>query len=429
MKVKRRKKASSSKNIAKIICFVVLSVVLGTILLTGLDVGNYTILSIQESVNLGLDLRGGVYVVLEATEAEGGVSDETMDKAVETIRGRVDQLGVTEPIITREGDNRIRVELADVEDPEEAIQLIGQTAQLNFVDPEGNVVVTGGDIVEAQAGFAADSYGVEQPVVNFTLNAEGTEAFAAATEEFVGQIISIQLDGETISAPTVNNTIPDGEAQITGSSSIEEAQQLAILINAGALPVTLTQVQSSTVGPTLGADSLEKSMVAGAVGIIALFLFMIFFYRLPGLFAVLTLSVYMLLVMFTLINFGAVLTLQGIAGLILSVGMAVDANVIIFERIKEEIKNGKSIGASVQSGFKRAFRTILDSNVTTLIATASLYYFGSGTVRGFALTLGIGIVISMITAVLLTRFILNAVAGIKAFQKPALFGVSKGGKQ
>lgn len=417
------------KNSLKLICIAIVIVVFAYVALFGLSIGDYKIIPVKDAVKLGLDLKGGVYVVLEASEADGQeVTSETMDKAIETIRGRVDQMGVTEPVIVKEGDKRIRVELADVENPEEAIEMIGKTAMLQFIDPDGNVVITGSNVKSASAGYAQDSYGVDQPVVSLELDEEGTKKFAEATEKYYGQVISIMLDDQAISEPTVSAIITNGKAQISGSKDINAASQLAILIRAGALPVELTEVQSSTVGPTLGQDSLSKSLIAGICGIGLLFVFMILFYRLPGVIASVTLVVYILIVMLVMVSINAVLTLQGIAGLILSVGMAVDANVIIFERIKEEIRNGKSIRASVDAGFKRAFRTILDSNITTLIAAAALYYFGSGTVKGFALTLGIGIVVSMLTAILLTRVILKTTANIKAFQNPFLFGVSEGGK-
>lgn len=414
------------KSVIKLSAIIIVIALFVWLALFGLKVGVYEMSSIKDSLKLGLDLKGGVYVVLEASEANGKTDEQTMDKAIETIRGRVDQLGVAEPTIVAEGDNRIRVELPGVNEPEEAISIIGQTALLQFVSPDGDVLLTGADVEKAEAVYTTDSSGENIPQVSLEFTEEGTGKFAEATEKYYNKVISIQLDGKEISSPIVQAVITDGKSVITNIGTLEEAQNLAVLISAGALPVELKEVQTSTVGPTLGQDSLSRSLKAGILGIIIIFIFMALFYRLPGIIADIALVVYILLILVILSSIDAVLTLTGIAGLILSVGMAVDANVVIFERIKEEIRSGKSVRSSIDSGFKRAFKAIIDSNITTLIAAVSLYYFGSGSIRGFALTLGIGIVLSMLTAILFTKVLLKITADFTS--NPVLFGV-KGGKE
>ncbi len=413
------------KSIAKLVAIIVVIAIFAYLAVFGANIGDYKILPIKDTIKLGLDLKGGVFVILEASEEDGSVDAQTMDKAVETVRGRVDQLGVSEPIIVAEGENRVRVELPGVDNPEEAIKIIGQTALLEFKDPNGEVVLTGADVVDAQAGYYDAQTGTEYQVA-LELSKEGADKFAKATEEFLHQVISIELDGNVISQPIVQSVITDGKASITHMESLDAANNLAILLRSGALPVALKEVQTSTIGPTLGQDSLNRSLKAGVLGIIVILLYMLVLYRLPGAIADIALILYTLLVLVILTSIGAVLTLPGIAGLILSIGMAVDANVIIFERIKEELKTGKSVRTSIEAGFKRAFRTILDSNVTTLIAAAALYYFGSGNIRGFALTLGIGILVSMLTAIVFTRIMLKICANLTS--NPALFG-AKGGAQ
>jgi preprotein translocase subunit SecD len=413
----------AGKNIFKLVTVLIISAVLIYLALFGASFGVYDIVPVQRSINLGLDLQGGVFVILEAKDTEQEeVTDETMNRAVATIRERVDQLGVAEPVIVREGAKRIRVELPGVNDPERAIELIGQTAQLQFIGPDGEVILTGADVQTARAVFGTDRVGVQAPQVQLEFKGEGTQAFAAATTKFVGQQISIVLDGKVISAPRVDEPIPTGRAVITGLPSIDRANDLAILIRAGALPVALQEIQTSSIGPTLGRDSLSRSLVAGQYGLILVLLFMIAYYRLPGIIADYALAVYVILLLIALSAINATLTLPGIAGLILSIGMAVDANVIIFERIKEELKNGKTLRAATESGFTRAIRTIIDANITTLIAAAVLFRFGTGPIRGFAVTLTLGILVSMFTAVVLTRSLLIWLVNTKIIKNPKLFG-------
>jgi len=409
----------NTKNILKLLIILTMIAALGYVSINGLKIGEYKVIPVKEGINLGLDLQGGVYVLLEAQENEGQtVTNEKMMGAVEVIRGRVDELGVAEPIIARQGEKRIRVELPGVKDTEKALSIIGQTASLRFVGPDKSVVLTGNDVKDARAIYGPNN----EPMVSLKLNPEGKDKFAEATEKFLGQRIAIYLDERIISAPVVKNVITAGEAVIEGLPNIDKAGELAMLIRAGALPVDLTIKEIRAVGPSLGADSLERSLNAGQIGLILVLLYMIAYYRLPGLVANFALILYIIIVLMIFVGLRATLTLPGVAGLILSIGMAVDANVIIFERIKEELKNGKTLRASIDSGFARAFRAILDANVTTLIAAGVLFYLGSGPIRGFAVTLSIGILVSMFTAIVVTKYMLKLLVNAKIATNIKLYG-------
>jgi len=356
-------------------------------------------------MNLGLDLRGGTRMVLEARDTDTVKADEdAVARAKEVIERRVNQLGVSEPAIYLQGAKRIVVELAGVKDPQRAREVIGRTAQLEFRDEQGNVIMTGSDLKNATAG--SDEYG--RPAVHFELTSEGAKKFEKATRENIGRPISIYLDQELLSSPVVQSVIRD-KGQITGIGSMDKAKDLSMMLRAGALPVPLDLLHSEVLEPTLGQESIDQSKVAAVIGAGLVVLFMLAVYRLPGIMADIALGVYGLIVLAALAVIHAVLTLPGIAGLILSVGMAVDANVIIFERIKEEMRGGKRLRAAIDAGFTRAFGCILDSNVTTLITAAVLYVYGTGAVRGFAVTLGLGIVASMFTAIVVTRVLITAV--------------------
>ncbi|MGE5592226.1 MAG: protein translocase subunit SecD [Betaproteobacteria bacterium] len=356
-------------------------------------------------MNLGLDLRGGTRMVLEARDTDTVKADEdAVARAKEVIERRVNQLGVSEPAIYRQGAKRIVVELAGVKDPQRAREVIGRTAQLEFRDEQGNVIMTGNDLKNATAG--SDEYG--RPAVHFELTSEGAKKFEKATRENIGRPISIYLDEELLSAPVVQSVIKD-KGQITGIGSMDKAKDLSMMLRAGALPVPLDLLHSEVLEPTLGRESIDQSKVAAVIGAGLVVLFMLGVYKLPGIMADIALGVYGLIVLAALAAIHAVLTLPGIAGLILSVGMAVDANVIIFERIKEEMRGGKRLRAAIEAGFTRAFGCILDSNVTTLITAGVLYVYGTGAVRGFAVTLGLGIIASMFTAIVVTRILITAV--------------------
>lgn len=383
-------------------------------------------------MNLGLDLRGGVHVLMQAQSTpEHAVTNEDMIALERVMRSRVDEIGLSEPVIQREGEDRLIIELAGVNNPEEAISIIGKTAQLEFITADGELVLTGKDLKDAKAIINQAN---QEPQIAFELNKEGTKKFADATTKLVNMYgendpkrsIAIILDKQLLTNPYVKEPITAGEGVISGGfATYEEAANLAALLRGGALPVPVEIIEHRAVGPTLGADSLEKSKVAIIVGLALIALYMLIFYRLPGLIANISLIAYSIIVLAALWALKATLTLPGIAGLLLSVGMAVDANIIIYERIKEELRNGKSLRAAIDSGFKRAFVTIFDGNTTTIIGAIVLYYLGSGMVRGFAVTLSLGILTSMFTAITLTKLLLRLIVEIPGFNKLWLFGVSE----
>jgi preprotein translocase subunit SecD len=360
---------------------------------------------ITNKINLGLDLQGGTHVVLEAVDTPDAPVDEiAIQKAVDIIRDRIDRLGVSEPLIQRASDRRIVVELPGVKNAAEALEVIGRTALLEFVDETGNVVFTGRDLAKADVGTKP---GTNEPVVVLELKPEGAQKFAQATEKNVGKQIIIMLDKEIISAPSVKEPITGGKAIIEGYETVESAYALAVMLSSGALPVKLDVIENRTVSATLGRDSIEKSKTAGLYGALAVIAFMVLYYRLPGVVASYSLGVYIFLLLGAFWALKATLTLPGIAGIILSIGMAVDANVIVFERVREEIKTGRTLRSAIDAGFTNAMRTVLDSNITTLIAAAVLFYLGTGPVRGFAVTLTLGILASLFTAVMITRWMLK----------------------
>lgn len=384
---------------------------------------------LKKSIKLGLDLKGGVQVRLQA---KGEVTDEELNKVIAIMRNRVDKLGVTEPIIQKEGTNRVLIELPGVQDPESAINIIGKTAQLEFKTADGATVLTGKDLKDAQEGKDATTGEV---FVGLELNEEGIKKFADITTQLVNlypevngqrderRVIAIMLDEEVLQAPYVIEPITTGTgARITGYTDLEEAHNIAVLLRSGALPVPVEIIEKRTVGPTLGADSIVKSTKAGIWGIVAIMVFMLAFYRVPGIIANISLVLYSLIVLGIFAGINATLTLPGIAGFLLSIGMCVDANIIIYERLKDELRNGKSIRAAIDAGFSRAFWTIFDSNVTTLIAAGVLFYLGTGTIKGFAVTLSIGILSSMFTAITFTRFMLKSLADARIIKNPKLFG-------
>lgn len=373
-----------------------------------------------KQIILGLDLRGGVHVVLEAKDTSTSkVDDDSVNKAMAVLENRINQIGVAEPVIQRQGERRIIVELAGIEDPEKAVREIIAPAYLEFKTEEGEVIVTGADLKDARESRDPTSGRVD---VNLSFTPAGTQKFAVATAANVGRQIGIYLDGQLLQNPRVDEPIPNGQARITGYADLDEAHTMAILLRSGALPVQLDVMQKRTVGPQLGQDSLDRSINAGIVGLIAILVFMVVYYRVPGLIADLALVIYTLIVLGIFIGIHATMTLPGIAGFLLSLGMAVDANVIIFERIKEELRSGKSIRSAIDSGFKRGFIAVFDANTTTLIAAAVLYFLGSSMIRGFAVTLSIGILASMFTALTMTRWILHLTADTNLIKNNKYFG-------
>jgi len=370
---------------------------------------------LDKNINLGLDLQGGSHIVLECIDTpDAPVDSDAVNRVIEIITNRINPEGVKEPVIQRQGERRILVQLPGMDDPQEAESLIGKTALLEFKDDSGQTLLTGAHLKNAKASF--DRFGRANVVLEF--DEEGAKLFEQATMRNVGKVLAITLDGQEISAPVVEEPIPSGEASIVGQFSVEEAQQLALLLRSGALPVEVKILENRSVGPTLGKDSINRGLKAGLVGLLMILVFMVVFYKGFGLIADLSLGICLLLVMGGLAILNATLTLPGIGGIILTIGMAVDANILIFERIKEELKMDKTFRASIEAGFSKAFRTILDANVTTLIAAIALLYFGSGPIRGFAVTLSIGIAVSMFTAIIVTKLILELMG--QRFKKNAL---------
>lgn len=401
---------------------------------------------IEKKINLGLDLQGGMHLVLEVdiNKLPSPIKlRDAVDRALEIIRNRVDALGVAEPLIHREGDKWIIVQLPGIKEPERAIEIIGKTALLEFklVDEKGNLdeagvpseagsgkvpeniellygrdstpyliektqLLTGADLTNAQMKIGGGPLGNEA-YVSLEFNADGAKKFVEVTGKNIGRRLAIVLDGKVYSAPNIKQRIAGGKAIIEGSFSTETAKDLAIVLRAGALPAPVNIINKSVVGPSLGLDSINKGIISAIVGILLVIIFMWFYYRLSGFIADIGLLMNLLLLLGAMSVLHATLTLPGIAGIILTMGMSVDSNVLIFERIREEMRAGKTIRASIDAGYKRAIFAIIDSHVTTLITAAVLFQFGSGPVKGFAVSLFLGVAISLYTAVVVTRVIFD----------------------
>lgn len=364
----------------------------------------------MKNIRTGLDLSGGVSITYQAKESNP--SSEDMQDTIGKLQKRVEQYS-TEAQVYQQGSNRICIEIPGASDANAILQELGKPGSLLFQDPDGNTVLEGTDIADAQ-GVAQTNQNTNQKeyVVDLTLNDSGKGKFAEATQANIGKNISIVYDGEVISAPTVQTAITDGKCQITGMESIDSARELASTIRIGALSLELEELYSNVVAAQLGQEALSTSVVAGLIGIILIVIFMICVYRVPGIAAGWSLILYTFLMLGALNAFDLTLTLPGIAGIILSIGMAVDANVIIYARIREEISAGRSVRNAILAGFQKAFSAILDGNVTTLIAAGILYFMGTGTIRGFSITLALGIVLSMISALLISRMLINALYGV-----------------
>lgn len=409
---------SKGKSAAVLIILAVLAAVLCFTATMGIGSGRK--LSMHD-IKRGLDLSGGVSIVYQADKEN--VTDEEMRLATTLIQNRLDRKNWTEAEVSRQGNNRIRVEIPGVADAESAIEELGKTAQLTFTDESGNVLLDGSMIEDAkkEVGAVSGDSG-SQPYVALKFNDQGKQAFADATKNNIGKRILIVMDNDVISAPTVNSEITDGEAMITGGFTGDSAQELADLIKEGAMPFDLSVMEMNNIGARLGTNAIETSLKSAVVGVALVLLFMLLVYRVGGFAADWALVIYMGLEVAVLSLFNVTLTLPGIAGVILSVGMAVDANVIIFERFKEEVSSGKTMRSAVKTSFSRALPAILDGNVTTLIAAAILYFMGTGTIKGFAITLIIGIVLSMFTAVVITRLIIMGIIGL-GINKQSYFAI------
>lgn len=366
-------------------------------------------LPLTQDINLGLDLQGGAHVVLEAQDTEDAkATPDAVARTIALLEERIDQFGVTEPVIQQQGARRIIVEIAGMDDPRQVVDDLIRPAYLEFRTEDGTTVLTGADLSDAREQYNQQT---GQPEVGLTWNREGTRVFADVTTANVGRRLGIYLDGKMLQNPVIEQPITGGRARITGYGSLEEAHRVAVLLRSGALPVKLEVMEERTVGPQLGSESLQRSLNAGAIGFGLILLFMVGYYRLPGAVAAFSLVVYGTLVLLILSAFNATLTLAGIFGFLLSLGIAIDANIIIFERLKEELRTGRSLRSAVDAGYKRALVAILDANVTTLIAAAILYAFAPIMIKGFALTLGIGILTSMFTGLVLTKWMLHLLAG------------------
>ena len=387
----------------------------------GVEVAGWEFKSFNKAITKGLDLQGGVSVLMEIQD--DNVTKDDLEKTRQLIDLRVNKLGVAETSVTVEGDRRIRVEIPGEYDSKDLVDSLSKTGNLTFKDADGNEVLNGTDVDEASVVINSSS---NAPVVSLKLTDEGAKKFAEATEANLHKKISIYMDDEEISSPTVDAVITDGNAIIKGSGSLDEAKNLAGLINAGALPVTVKAIQIENVGAQLGAEALPNAIKAGLIGIAIIFIFMILYYRIPGVIASIALTLYVCLVLLVFVEADVALTLPGIAAFLLTVGMAVDANVLIFERIREELKNGISVKAAVDKGFNNALSSIIDSNVTTIIAALVLYFIGTGSVKGFAVTLMIGIVVSMFTAVVVTRTLMKWAVDMGMLKSNWQFRVKRG---
>lgn len=376
----------------------------------------------MKNIRTGLDLSGGVSITYQAKESNP--SSEDMQDTIGKLQKRVEQYS-TEAQVYQQGSNRICIEIPGASDANAILQELGKPGSLLFQDPDGNTVLEGTDIADAQGVTQSDqTTNQREYVVDLTLNDSGKSKFAEATQANIGKSISIVYDGEVISAPTVQTAITDGKCQITGMESIDAARELASTIRIGALSLELEELYSNVVAAQLGQEALSTSVVAGLIGIILIVIFMICVYRVPGIAAGWSLILYTFLMLGALNAFDLTLTLPGIAGIILSIGMAVDANVIIYARIREEISAGRSVRNAILAGFQKAFSAILDGNVTTLIAAGILYFMGTGTIRGFSITLALGIVLSMISALLISRMLISALYGV-GFKDEKFFGRQK----
>ena len=437
----------------------------------------YFIVPPDQKTKLGLDLQGGLAVILEAQDsARAPRTEEGMDKAIGIINDRVNRLGVAESEIQRQGEWKVSVQLPGIANPDQALAVIGRTAVLEMYDvteqfgtpyaTEADALkaagvesadqiptdkrlvywparesggsdtwyvistappITGSDLREAQVGFDQNN----RPKVDFQLKGEGATKFAELTDtlakrgQIVGQdqLLAIVLDGTVESAPRVLERIDGGQVEITGRFTLQEAKDLQVVLQTGALPIELKVVDERSVGATLGKESLNQALIAGGIGLVVVLIFMVAYYRLLGLVADIALLIYGTLLWGVLNAIGATLTLPGIAGIILTLGMAVDANIIIFSRTKEEIVAGKTVRTAIQTGFRKAFAAIVDANVTTIITAVVLFFTATGGVRGFALTLGIGILLSMFTAILVTRSLLVVLAASGLFRNMSLLGL------
>ena len=417
------------KSIIWLVVIVVLLCAFGYLALNGITIGRVTVKPLASAIKQGLDLTGGVSAVYEAEDKSDPNLQQNLEAVMAVFRTRLDSEGYTEATVTQQGTDRVRIEIPinesqQVDDPNEITSYLVATAKVVFTDNDGNPMFEGKDMEDV--GVAVDESG--QYVVTFALNEVAAETFAKITSEYVGtnKTISIKLDDEVISTAQVSSAITNGQGQITGGFDYESANRLASQIRSGVMPINMTEIEVRSISATLGEDALSNSILAGIIGVVLVMAFMIAVYKMSGVVADIALAFYILLVFFALATVpGVQITLPGIAGIVLAVGMAVDANVIIFERIREEVIAGRSLRTACDNGFKRAFSAIFDSNITTIIAAAVLLYFGAGTIQSFATTLLIGIIASFFSAVVISRGLLKLFVNIN--DNPTLY-CRRGGK-
>ena len=409
------------KSKASVVLIVFLAAVIG-IGYFAMNVISSTIAGSGFNIPLGLDLAGGVSITYQA---EGDPTEEELSDTIYKLQKRIeDTTSSTEISVYQVGDDRITVEIPGVTDANDILEQLGEPGTLSIQDSDGNEIISGSDITSAQAQSTQDSYGNTEYVVAITFSDEAAETFATYTTEHVGDSLPIYYDGNVVSNPTIEEAITTGSCVINGMDSYEDAEQLASYLRIGSLSVTLTELQSNIVGAQLGEQAIESSVKAAGIGLLIIIIFMIFVYWIPGFAASLALILYTAMVVAAMYLFEITLTLPGIAGVILSIGMAVDANVIIFARIREELAAGKSVKAAIEIGFVKARSAILDGNITTFIAAIVLIIMGSGTVKGFAYTLAIGIVLSMFTALVITHLLVKALYAL-GFRDKKFYGEKK----
>ena len=436
MKSNNRRSGGKTGAVVALCVVLVVTILLGWLGITGMSIpprGLYKVLSWLPTTNaenwpqslaLGLDLRGGMYVEYSGKAPEGSEAnfDELVEGTMSIIRQRLSDKGFNEANVQRLGVDGIRVEIPNVQD-DTVLDLIGAAAKLEFKDPNGETFMTGEMVKKATYAYSEGEHQIA-----FQLNDEGTKLFGEMTSANIGRTIAIVLDGEQLIAPTVQSAITNGSGVITGMGTAERATSIAAKIQSGALPLELTQQKVDKVSATLGQDALTSSVKAALIGILLIMVLMICRYRLNGLIASWALTLYLILLFLLIAVFRIQLTLPGLAGVVLGIGMAVDANVIIFERFNEEARKGRSAKASVRAGFKNAMSAVLDANVTTLIAAIVLLIFGTGSIQGFAKTLLLGVVVSMISAILITRFLMNCFVAAGA-TKMSLYTKVNAGKE
>ncbi|BCZ47124.1 protein translocase subunit SecD [Clostridium gelidum] len=402
--------------------FILIIAVIGVLAFAGFKgfvIGGYEFKSFDKVITRGLDLQGGVSVLMEIQQDK--VTQEELQSTKEHLSLRVNKLGVAETIVTTEGDKKIRVDVPGLTNSKEIVDSLVKSGNLSFKGPDGTEILTGSDVKKAIAQPNQQEGGYE---IALEFNDEGTKKFAEATGKLIGQQISIYLDDEVIQQANVKMQINEGRAQISGGKqTFEECKTTAGLINSGALPLPVKEVSIDNVGAELGTTAFPDSIKAGAIGVGLVFLFMLFHYRIQGLMANIALTLYITLTLFVFVEVGITLTLPGIAAFLLTIGVAVDANILIFERTKEELKKGFTIKSAVKKGQENALSSIVDSNMTTLLAALILYFVGSGSVKGFAITLMIGIIISLFTGLVITKVLVKLAVECGLINKLSHFGV------